>query len=280
MHPIFTFPASFVIDTYGTRVGIALGCSLGIIGVSLRMLVNSSFAWVIVGQVIAGIGRPFILNCQAKISANWFSAKTRGAVTQNLSLVLNVSLVIGILIPGIFFHNFAPDVLKPETITEGRNRTWKLMLVETILAILCFLPNIFLQDNKPPTPPSESGNIVRQPFKEAIPRMLKNKNFILMLLAFGCFFGIFNAISIVLSYLIKPFFKAQQLSLAVSAVGGSPVISGIIGVMVIGPIQRRQGKFKKWIIICMLGTFPFIFRLHAGHPSVLSLPAHQEHCGC
>lgn len=109
MHPIFTFPASFVIDTYGTRVGIALGSCLGLVGVGMRMLVNYGFAWVIVGQVIAGIGRPFILNCQAKISANWFSSKVRGKVTQILTLVLNVSLVIGILIPGVFFKGYKPD---------------------------------------------------------------------------------------------------------------------------------------------------------------------------
>jgi len=40
MHPIFTFPAAFVIDTYGTRVGITVGCVLGIIGTSMRLLVN------------------------------------------------------------------------------------------------------------------------------------------------------------------------------------------------------------------------------------------------
>jgi FLVCR family feline leukemia virus subgroup C receptor-related protein len=74
MHPIFTFPAAYVIDTYGTRTGIIIGSLLGIIGVSLRLFVNNSFAWVIIGQVLAGIGRPFILNCQAKISANWFTS--------------------------------------------------------------------------------------------------------------------------------------------------------------------------------------------------------------
>lgn len=40
MHPIFTFPASYVIDTFGTRAGIALGCVLALIGVCLRMLIN------------------------------------------------------------------------------------------------------------------------------------------------------------------------------------------------------------------------------------------------
>jgi FLVCR family feline leukemia virus subgroup C receptor-related protein len=72
MHPLFTFPAAYIIDTYGTRTGISIGCLFGIIGISVRLFVNSSFAWVLVGQVLAGIGRPFILNCQAKISANWF----------------------------------------------------------------------------------------------------------------------------------------------------------------------------------------------------------------
>ena len=74
MYPIFTFPAAYVIDTYGTRAGIAVGSLLCLVGTGTRMLVNDSFAWVIVGQVIAGVGRPFILNCQAKISANWFKA--------------------------------------------------------------------------------------------------------------------------------------------------------------------------------------------------------------
>jgi FLVCR family feline leukemia virus subgroup C receptor-related protein len=108
MHPIFTFPASYVIDTYGTRTGITLGSFLGLVGVGLRMLVNKGFGWVIAGQVISGIGRPFILNCQAKISANWFSAKSRGKVTQILTLVLNCSLVIGILIPGFVFSGYKP----------------------------------------------------------------------------------------------------------------------------------------------------------------------------
>lgn len=40
MHPIFTFPAAFVIDTYGTKVGIMVGCSLGLIGVAIRCLIN------------------------------------------------------------------------------------------------------------------------------------------------------------------------------------------------------------------------------------------------
>jgi len=106
MHPIFTFPAAYVIDTYGSRIGISIGCVLGIVGISMRLLVNQGFVWVIVGQVLAGIGRPFILNCQGKISANWFSSEKRGKITQILTLVLNVSLIIGVIIPTVVFGSY------------------------------------------------------------------------------------------------------------------------------------------------------------------------------
>ena len=77
MHPLFTFPAAYVIDTKGVRVSIILGSLLAMLGISLRLFVNFGFWTVILGQVLAGIGRPFILNCQAKVSANWFHASKR-----------------------------------------------------------------------------------------------------------------------------------------------------------------------------------------------------------
>lgn len=64
--------------------------------------------------------------------------------------------------------------------------------------------------------------------------------------------------SIVLSYLIEPWFGGDDLPFAVAAVGGSPVISGIIGVIILGPIQRKEGKFKKWILVCMSGKYYII----------------------
>lgn len=128
-------------------------------------------------------------------------------------------------------------------------------MVEAVIAVICLIPNIIFQESLPPTPPSDSGNIKREPFKTAIPKMLKNRNYLLLLICFGCYFGIFNALSITLSFLLRPFFALEKLTLISAIVGGSPVISGIIGVMVIGPMQRKSGVYKKWIMICMGGNF-------------------------
>ena len=109
MHPIFTFPAAYFIDTYGTRTGIFIGCVFCIVGTSTRLLINHGFLFAIAGNILAGIGRPFILNCQTKIAANWFTAETRGGITQLLTLVLQVSLILGIFIPGIVFGKYEPE---------------------------------------------------------------------------------------------------------------------------------------------------------------------------
>jgi FLVCR family feline leukemia virus subgroup C receptor-related protein len=83
MHPFFTFPAAYVIDSKGVRAGIIVGSVLSLTGICLRLLINEGFWIVLVGQILAGIGRPFILNCQAKISANWFTAGKRVKIKHN-----------------------------------------------------------------------------------------------------------------------------------------------------------------------------------------------------
>jgi len=86
---------------------------------------------------------------------------------------------------------------------------------------------------------------------------MRNKDYILLLCAFGCYFGIFNGLSIILSYLLNPWFH-DNLAIAVGYVGGSPVVSGIIGIIILGPMQRKSGKFKKFIVICMVGKIELI----------------------
>lgn len=136
------------------------------------------------------------------------------------------------------------------------------MLVEAIMGYILYTFNIIFQDSAPPTPPSDSVSKPKEPFSKAIPKLFANKDYLLMLISFGCYFGIFNGLSIVLSFLIEPWFGGEDLPIAVGAVGGSPILSGIIGVIILGPLQRKSGIFKKWIVICMLGIFIFI-KVHA-----------------
>ena len=122
------------------------------------------------------------------------------------------------------------------------------------MGYVCYMINIIFQEARPPTPPSASVAVAKEPFKSAIQRLFKNKDYLYLLIAFGLYFGIFNGLSVVLSFLIEPWFGGDDLPIAVGAVGGLPIVSGIIGVIVIGPMQRKSGVFKKWIMYCMLGN--------------------------
>jgi hypothetical protein len=67
MHPLFTFTASSLIDKYGIKSGLTIGIYLIFISNIFRCLINVDFGFVVIGQLIAGIARPFIVNSQAKI---------------------------------------------------------------------------------------------------------------------------------------------------------------------------------------------------------------------
>ena len=54
--------------------------------------------------------------------------------------------------------------------------------------------------------------------------------------------------------MLKPWYGDEDLPLAVAVVGGSPIISGIIGVIIFAPLQKKSKVYKYWIILCMIGT--------------------------
>ena len=53
---IFNFPANVALDKRSLRFGVILGVMLTTLGMWLKVLINRSFIWVIVGQMVAAIG--------------------------------------------------------------------------------------------------------------------------------------------------------------------------------------------------------------------------------
>src|SRR5512143_2332590 len=76
-----SFPASWVIDTYGIRAGVGLGAALtGVFGL-VRGLGGSHYGWVLAAQIGIGIGQPFVLNAISTVAARWFPLKERGTAS-------------------------------------------------------------------------------------------------------------------------------------------------------------------------------------------------------
>ena len=95
---VVSIPASWVIDTYGFRVAVAIGAGLtGIFGL-MRGLVASDYTLVLVAQLGIAIGQPFILNAVTKVAARWFPVGERATASGFGSLAMYVGILLGMVL--------------------------------------------------------------------------------------------------------------------------------------------------------------------------------------
>lgn len=78
-----------------------------------------------------------------------------------MTLILNVSLVLGIFVPAIVFGDYRPDLSDPENVQEGKDLAFQTMLVEAVMGYVCYTINIIFQEARPPTPPSASVAVAK-----------------------------------------------------------------------------------------------------------------------
>lgn len=73
LHFPLSFPANYIVDKYGIKMGVLIAGVLLFLAGWVRCLVNVvGFGISIVGAVLVGTANPFIINSLNKVSANWF----------------------------------------------------------------------------------------------------------------------------------------------------------------------------------------------------------------
>src|SRR5512146_3453857 len=93
---LVSFPASWVIDTYGIRAGVGIGAALtGVFGI-VRGLGASHYGWVLAAQIGIAIGQPFLLNAITTVAARWFPLKERATASGVGSLAMYLGILIGL----------------------------------------------------------------------------------------------------------------------------------------------------------------------------------------
>ena len=78
---VVSIPASWVIDTYGIRVGVGIGAVLtGVFGL-MRGLLAADYTTVLIAQIGIAVGQPFLLNAITKVAARWFPLEDRATAS-------------------------------------------------------------------------------------------------------------------------------------------------------------------------------------------------------
>ena len=107
-----SFPANYIVDKYGIRTAMITASIFCITGWWVKCLINTGGFWfAILGQLLVGLINPVITNSLNKVSANWFYPEDRVGVTVFLSFFGVISLLMGILMPGIWFKGYTTNNL-------------------------------------------------------------------------------------------------------------------------------------------------------------------------
>jgi len=233
---IISFPASWAIDTYGIRVGVGIGAALtGIFGLT-RGLVASSYTWVLVAQIGIAIGQPFILNAVTTVAARWFPMEERATASGLGSLAIYLGILVGLAFtPYLTLQSGIPGML----ITYG-----------IVSAVAMFVFFLFARE-RPPSPPCPPDQEGRSLVLDGLTRMIRQPDFILLLIIFFVGLGAFNAITTWIDQILVPHgFSATQTGDA----GGIMIFGGILGAVILPLLSDRYRKRAPFLVLAVIGA--------------------------
>ncbi|HSA99237.1 MAG TPA: MFS transporter [Anaerolineales bacterium] len=231
-----SFPASWVIDTYGLRVGVGIGAALtGIFGL-LRGLGASNYTWVLLAQIGIAIGQPFILNAITTIGARWFPVEERATASGLGSLAIYLGILVGIaLTPYLTLRSGIAGMLN----TYG---------IAALIAMLIFFA--FARE-RPPSPPCPPEQESRSLVLDGLARMIRQRDFLLLLAIFFVGLGAFNAITTWIEQILAPRgFSTVQAGNA----GGAMIFGGILGAIILPLLSDRSRKRVPFLVMAVSGA--------------------------
>jgi MFS family permease len=233
---LVSFPASWVIDTYGIRVGVGIGAALtGIFGL-VRGLVASDYKLVLVAQIVIAIGQPFILNAVTTVAARWFPIQERATATGLGSLAIYLGILAGLaLTPYLAIQSGIPGLL----ISYG---------IVSLIAMFIFF--LFIRE-RPPSPPCSPDQEGRSLALDGLTKMIHQRDFILLMIIFFVGLGAFNAITTWLEEVLNP--RGFSITQA-GNVGGAMIFGGILGALIIPLLSDRYRRRVPFLILAVLGA--------------------------
>jgi sugar phosphate permease len=233
---VISIPASWVIDTYGIRVGVGIGAALtGIFGL-LRGLVAGDYTLVLVSQIGIAVGQPFILNAMTKVAARWFPIQERATASGLGSLAMYLGIAVGMaLTPYLVLQSSIASML----VAYG--------IVSAIAAIIFF----GAAKERPPTPPCLPGQEERSLVLDGLRQTLRKRDFILLMLIFFVGLGTFNGVTTWIEDIVRPRgFSITQAGIT----GGLMVVGGIIGAVIMPLLSDHYRKRTPFLVLAVVGA--------------------------
>jgi MFS family permease len=245
---VMSFPASYVIDTYGIRTGLAIGAILLALFSLMKAAFAGSFTAVLIAQTGLAIAQPFILNGVTAVTARWFPLYQRGMAAGLLALAQYVGIVIAMLVTPML-------VGSDPSLPDYGSGFEKMLWIYGIFSLVAALGSLALIRNREPTKDDE--RVERYTFRKGIAHILVNRDMRITIFLFLLGLGIFNAISSMTDSIAEGVGVEDSDGL----IGGVMLIGGIIGAVIIPTLSDRYKRRKPFLVICIAGMLPAVTAL-------------------
>lgn len=240
---LFSFPASYIIDTYGIRTGISIGAFLLGAFSLIKAIYADSFTGVVIAQVGLAIAQPFILNGVTAVTARWFPLLERGMAAGLLALAQYLGIVAAMLITPLMVGS------DPSLPGYGEGFEKMLWIYGIISALAAAFALVFMRNRKTE---EEPGKEERYSFARGLKHILGLRDMRITLFLFLIGLGIFNAISSMTDSIAENAGVEDSDGL----IGGVMLIGGIIGAIIIPTLSDKLRKRKPFLVICIIGLLP------------------------
>jgi len=233
-----SIPASWIIDTFGFKIGVGIGAALtGIFGLT-RGLFSSNYTLVLLSQIGIAIGQPFILNAITKVAARWFLIQERATASGFGTLAIYLGIVTGMALTPYLVIN------------SGIHR---MLLIYGVISITSAAVFIVFARERPPTSACPPGREERSLVFDGLKSTLRKKDFLLLMAIFFVGLGVFNGVATWIEEILKPRgFTITQAGIT----GGLMVVGGIAGAVVMPFLSDHFRKRMPFFLIALLFSIP------------------------
>jgi len=239
----FSIPASWVIDTYGFRIGVGIGAGLmGVFGL-LRGIAGANYTLVLVSTIGIAVAQPFLLNAWTTVSAKWFPVESRATMVGLVTLANLIGTALGMAL--------TPILIESLTISS-------VQLIYGGITALSSVLFLILARETPPSPPCAPGGETRALMLDGLKHALKIKPFWFYLIVSFIGLGIFNGLTTWVEAIIRP---RGFTPTDAGTLGALMVAGGLVGAVILPALSDKQRKRQPYLMLAFLGSIPGLIGL-------------------
>uniref|UniRef100_A0A8U7M4M5 FLVCR choline and putative heme transporter 2 n=1 Tax=Corvus moneduloides TaxID=1196302 RepID=A0A8U7M4M5_CORMO len=270
------FPVAWLLDKRGLRLIALAGSALNAMGawVKLGSLKPHLFPVTVMGQVICALAQVFILGMPSRIASVWFGSHEVSTACSIAVFGNQLGIAAGFLVPPVLIPN-------EEDVEKLAYHISIMFFMTAGVASALFILVIIVFKEKPLHPPSRAqASIQSRPtaeysYMQSILRLLRNANFLLLMVTYGLNVGCFYALSTLLSRMVIHHYPGEEVN--AGRIGLTIILSGMVGALISGIWLDKTKTYKQTTLVVyimsLVGMIVYTFTLSLGHLWVVFVTA-------